>query len=94
MSVQSLTTYMEYKHGVYKSFMLNRKLPVDVPPTTYSAYLLQPMDRLFCPVPGCTENLANESNLQKTYVMQQIPKVWYIHPRLGTHPNASIVGYR
>ena len=64
MSATSLQAHMECKHGVYKSFLLNRELPIDAPPTTYRAYLSQPSNRLYCPVPGCTGSLANENNLR------------------------------
>ena len=38
--------YLPTKHGVYQSFLLNRDLPVDAPPTTYTANLSHQMNRL------------------------------------------------
>ena len=78
MLAQSLKTHTEYRHGVYKSFLLNQELPVDVPHTTYHAYLPQLVNRLYSPVPGCTRDLANKSNHRKHFVMQHPESLVYI----------------
>ena len=62
MLAQSLRSHIKWKYGIYESFLLDQELSVYAPPITYYTYLSQPVNRFYCPVSGCTGNLANKSN--------------------------------
>ena len=58
----SLPTHMENQNGDFHSWVLNRVLTEeeDVLLTKHVAYLSQPVDRLVCPYPGCSRDLASK----------------------------------
>ena len=60
-------------------------------PNTYRAYQSQPSGRYFCPVPGCTGDLATEASLQVHF--QSCHPVDLVHtPRAGCPPKCNNCG--
>jgi hypothetical protein len=72
LSAASLPTHVENQHGIFRSKVLNRVLTEEeiVLPTTHVAYLSQPINRLFCPYPGCSGDLASEINLRRHFAVR------------------------
>ena len=56
-------SHMEKMHGIYSSFVLNRDLPADAPDSTYRAHLSLPVEKFYCPMPGCRGGFSTEASL-------------------------------
>ena len=72
LSAALLPTHVENLHGIFHLKVLNRVLTEEenMLPTTHVAYLSQPINRLFCPYPGCNGDLASELNLRRHFAVR------------------------
>mmetsp|Transcript_6969 Transcript_6969/g.12483 ORF Transcript_6969/g.12483 Transcript_6969/m.12483 type:complete len:263 (-) Transcript_6969:214-1002(-) len=87
-----------YTHGqpawyLPLSWVLNKVLTEEeeVLPVTQAAYLSKPVDMLYCPYPGCTEDPVNEAN-HGWHFAAQYPNDLVSTPRDGCPPKCGRCG--